>query len=117
MVSAQAILPRKTFGSGSPLADLLQSNAETLQIINTSFLDIIDKFKICMVHELQPTDLNGTKTIIVHPLPARLVRPDVTYFGIESSHARMSKFDSKYSPGYLNVSDTLRLWSQEGMWF
>jgi hypothetical protein len=114
MVSA--LLPRNTLESASQQAKLLQSNVETLQNINISFLDIIDKFKICMVHETRPTDLNGTKTIIVDPLPAGRLLPDVTHLGLESSHAGMSKFDSKNSSGYLRVSATLRLWSHEGMW-
>jgi hypothetical protein len=115
MVSA--LLPRKILESVSQQAKLLQSNVETLQNINIYFLDIIDKFKICMVHESGLTDLNGTKTIIVDRLSAGPLLPGVTYFGIESSHAGMSKFNSKNSPGYLNVSATLRSWSQEGIWF
>jgi hypothetical protein len=115
MVSA--LLPIKILESASQQAKLLQSNVETLQNINIHFLDIIDKFKICMVHESRLTDLNGRKTIIVDPLSAGPLLPDVTYFEIESSHAGMSKFDSKNSPGYLSISATLRSWSQEGMWF
>jgi hypothetical protein len=114
MVSA--LLPRNTLESASQQAKLLQSNVDTLQNINSYFLDIIDKFKICMVHETRLTDLNGTKTIIVGPFSAGPLLTGVTHFGIESSHAGLSKFDSKNSPGYLNVSATLRLWSHEGMW-
>lgn len=114
MVSA--LLPRNTLESASQQAKLLQSSVETLQNINIDFHDNIDKFKICMVHETRLTDLNGTKTIIVDPFSAGPLHPGVTYFGIESSHAGMSKFDSKSSPCYLTVSATLRLWSHEGMW-
>jgi hypothetical protein len=114
MVSA--LLPRNTLESASQQAKLLQSNVEKLQNINIDFSDIIDRFKICMVHETRLTDLNGTKTIIVDPFSAGPLHPGVTYFGIESSHAGMSKFDSNSSPGYLTVSATLLLWSHEGMW-
>ncbi|CZR64396.1 related to calcium-independent phospholipase A2 [Phialocephala subalpina] len=35
------------------------------------------------------------------------------YFGIEATHSGMCKFDSKNSPGYTNVSVTLKQWVQE----
>lgn len=39
--------------------------------------------------------------------------PDVVYFGIEATHSEMCKFASKNSPGYLNVSTTIKGWVQE----
>lgn len=39
--------------------------------------------------------------------------PDVVYFGIEATHSNMCKFESKNSPGYLNVSTTIKTWVQE----
>ena len=39
--------------------------------------------------------------------------PDVVYFGIEATHSGMCKFESKNSPGYLNVSTTIKTWVQE----
>lgn len=67
-----------------------------------------------MVHEAHPTDLKGTKMLIVDQLSAGPLLPDVEYFGIEATHSGMCKFDSKNSPGYTNVSVTLKQWVQEG---
>jgi len=39
--------------------------------------------------------------------------PDVVYFGIEATHSAMCKFASKNSPGYLNVSTTIKGWVQD----
>jgi len=39
--------------------------------------------------------------------------PDVVYFGIANTHSGMCKYESKNSPGYLNVSTTLKLWIQD----
>jgi predicted secreted Zn-dependent protease len=63
-----------------------------------------------MVHESTPTDFKGTKAFIVDRHSAGPLLPDVQYFGIEATHSGMSKFESKNSPGYTNVSVTLMSW-------
>jgi hypothetical protein len=60
-----ALVPKKVIESEGQLVKTLQKNNETLQNINVHFLDIYQRFKICMVHEMEKTDLKGTKTLIV----------------------------------------------------
>lgn len=109
-----ALVPRKLMSSHSQLVKTLQNNNETLQNINLKFLDIYpNHLKVCMVHESHPTDLKGTRMLIVDQLSAAPFLPDVQYFGIEATHSGMCKFDSKNSPGYTNVSVTLKQWVQE----
>ncbi|KAG9244178.1 hypothetical protein BJ878DRAFT_480423 [Calycina marina] len=107
------LMPKKFMVSGSQLVKTLQTNNETLQNINIHFLDILPKFRVCMAHEEMETDLKGTKTLIVDQTSAAPMLPDVVYFGIANTHSGMCKFESKNSPGYLNVSTTLKLWIQE----
>ena len=107
MVSA--LVPKKIMDTEAPLVRTLQNN-ETLQNINIAFLDIISRFKVCMVHEAVKSDLYGTRTFVVDKGSAAPLLPDVLYFGIEANHSDMCKFDSKNSPGYLNVSGTLKSW-------
>lgn len=52
--------------------------------------------------------------LIVGQASASPLLPGVTYFGIDSTHTELSKFDSKYSPGFRTVSKTLRSWTEEG---
>jgi hypothetical protein len=63
-----------------------------------------------MVHEAAPTDFKGSKLFVVDQHSAGPLLPDVQYFGIEATHSSMSKFESKNSPGYTNVSVTLKSW-------
>ncbi|PBP15673.1 LipA and NB-ARC domain-containing protein [Diplocarpon rosae] len=112
MVSA--LVPKKLFETHSQLIKTLQSNNEILQNINLRFLDIYpNRLRICMVHEGHPTDLKGTKQLIVDQAAASPQLPDVQYFGIEATHSGMCKFDSKNAPGFTNVSVTIRSWAQE----
>ena len=60
-----ALVPKKIMESESQMVKTLQKNNETLQNINLHFLDIYQRFKICMVHEQEKTDLKGTKILIV----------------------------------------------------
>jgi len=108
-----SIVPSKIMHSSSELVKTLQSNNETLQNINLHFLDIYSKFKVCMVHEAMPTDVKGTRQFVVDKDSAAPLLPDVVYFGIEATHSGMCKFESKNSPGYLNVSVTIKSWVQE----
>ncbi|KAE8447983.1 hypothetical protein EG329_009906 [Mollisiaceae sp. DMI_Dod_QoI] len=109
-----ALIPRKILSSHSQLVKTLQTNNETLQNINLKFLDIYpNHLRVCMVHETHLTDLKGTKMLIVDQASASPQLPNVQYFGIEATHSGMCKFDSKNSPGYTNVSVTLKQWVQE----
>jgi hypothetical protein len=108
MVSA--LVPKKLMDTEAPLVKTLQRNNETLQNINLAFLEIVKRYKVCMVHEAVKTDLHGTKAFIVDKDSAAPPLPDVWYFGIEANHSAMCKFESKNSPGYLNVSTTLKSW-------
>lgn len=111
MVSA--LVPKKILHSESQLVKTLKANNETLQNINLHFLDIYQKFKICMVHEAAPTDIKGSKAFVVDKDSAAPMLPDVLYFGIEATHSGMCKFENKNSPGYMNVSTTIKSWVQE----
>ncbi|KAL2072078.1 hypothetical protein VTL71DRAFT_11421 [Oculimacula yallundae] len=109
-----ALVPKKIFETHSQLVKTLQSNNEILQNINLRFLDLYpNRLRICMVHEGHPTDLKGTKRLIVDQTAASPQLPDVQYFGIEATHSGMCKFGSKNAPGFTNVSVTLRSWVQE----
>lgn len=108
-----ALVPEKLMDADDQLIKTLQTNNETLQNINLHFLDLYQRFKICMVHEAVKTDLKGAKTFIVDHVSASPPLPDVQYFGIEASHLAMCKFESNSSPGYLNVSTTIKSWVQE----
>ncbi len=110
---AHALLPKKIFDTESILVKTLKTNNETLQNINVHFLDIYQRFRIHMVHEMVKTDLKGTKALIVDQNSAGPLLPDVTYYGIEATHSGMCKFQSKYSPGYLNISTTVKTWIGE----
>lgn len=104
------MIPKKIMHSDAQLVKTLQTNNETLQNINLHFLDIYQRFRVCMAHEEMQTDLKGTNGFIVDQTSASPMLPDVTYFGIASTHSGMCKFESKNSPGYLNVSTTLKSW-------
>lgn len=64
-----ALVPKKIMETEAQMIKTLQTNNETLQNINLHFLDIYQRFKICMVHEQEKTDLKGTKTLIVLVFP------------------------------------------------
>jgi hypothetical protein len=60
-----ALVPKKVVETDAQLVKTLLTNNETLQNINLHFLDIYQRFKICMVHEMDKMDLKGTKALIV----------------------------------------------------
>ena len=105
-----ALIPKRIMHSESQLVKTLQTNNETLQNINLHFLDILQKFRICMAHEEMETDFKGTKAFVVDQTSAAPMLPDVVYFGIAANHSNICKFASKNSPGYLNVSTTIKTW-------
>jgi hypothetical protein len=73
MVSA--LVPKKMMDTESHLVKTLMTNNETLQNINLGFLNIYQKFKICMVHESVKTDLKGSKSYIVDQISASPMLP------------------------------------------
>lgn len=111
MVSA--LMPKKALDSESILIKTLTTNNETLANINLHFLDIYQRFKICMAHESLKTDFKGTKAFVVDQTSASPLLPDVSYFGIEATHSGICKFESKRAPGYMNVSTKLKTWALE----
>jgi len=108
-----ALVPKKLVDTEAVLVKTLKTNNQTLQNINLHFLDIYQNFKICMAHETVKTDLKGTKFFIVDQISASPSLPDVIYFGIEATHSGMCKFETKRSPGYRNVSTTIKSWALE----
>ncbi|PQE24937.1 and NB-ARC domain-containing protein [Rutstroemia sp. NJR-2017a WRK4] len=111
MVSA--LIPKKAMDTESVLIKTLMTGNETLANINLHFLDIYQRYKICMVHESLKTDFKGTKAFVVDQASASPLLPDVSYFGVEATHSGMCKFESKRSPGYMNVSTKLKTWALE----
>ncbi|KAK0713128.1 hypothetical protein B0T26DRAFT_677503 [Lasiosphaeria miniovina] len=111
---SDAIIPRKFFETESVLIRTLKKDNETLQLINSHFLDIYQRFRIHMVHENHTTDVKGTKVLIVDASSAGPQLPGVTYYGIEATHSGMCKFDSDHAPGYRNISTAIREWVADG---
>lgn len=107
---ADALIPKKVMDTEPHLVQTLKSNNEVLQNINLHFLDIYQRFEIDMVHEAVKTDMKGLKAFVVDQASASPQLPGVRYYGIEASHSTMCKFESKSSPGYLNVSTQIRKW-------
>lgn len=56
---SDAVIPRAFFHTESVLLKTLKKDNETLQSINSHFLDIYQRFRIHMVHENHMTDLKG----------------------------------------------------------
>ncbi|KAF4637819.1 hypothetical protein G7Y89_g285 [Cudoniella acicularis] len=108
-----ALIPKKVVQTEEQLIKTLQSNNETLQNITLDFNEIYQNYRVYMVHEGVPTDLKGTKMLIVDQLSASPQLPGVQYYGIEATHSGMCKFESKNSPGYTNISGTIKTWVTE----
>ncbi|KAI0017119.1 hypothetical protein F4780DRAFT_782650 [Xylariomycetidae sp. FL0641] len=107
---SDAVVPKSFFQSESVLLKTLKRDNETLQNINSHFLDIYQRFKILMAHENHKTDLKGTRMLVVDSNSASPQLPGVTYYAIEATHSGMCKFDSKNAPGYRTVATALRDW-------
>ncbi|KAG7042875.1 LipA and NB-ARC domain-containing protein [Colletotrichum scovillei] len=110
---ADAIAPKKMFESESVLLKTLKKDNETLQNINSHFLDFYQRFKIHMAHENHKTDIRGTMVTVVDASSASPQLPGVVYYGIEAPHSGMCKFNSSSAPGYRNVSTAIRTWAEE----
>ncbi|KAI1139183.1 hypothetical protein F5Y05DRAFT_412283 [Hypoxylon sp. FL0543] len=107
---SDAVVPRTFFQSESVLLKTLKRDNETLQNINSHFLDIYQRFKILMAHENHKTDLKGTRMLIVDAQSAGPQLPGVTYYAIEATHSGMCKFESRNAPGYRTVATAIRDW-------
>lgn len=66
---SDVVVPRRIFDSEPVLLRTLKRDNETLQNINSHFLDIYQRFQIHMAHENHKTDIKGTKYVSTHPLP------------------------------------------------
>ncbi|KAK8050295.1 hypothetical protein PG994_012025 [Apiospora phragmitis] len=110
---SDAVVPKAFWHSESVLLKTLKRDNETLQNINSHFLDIYQRFKILMAHENHKTDLKGTKMLVVDAQSASPQLPGVTYFAIEATHSGMCKFDSRNAPGYRTVAITIKEWAEE----
>ncbi|KAB5533630.1 hypothetical protein GE09DRAFT_1251074 [Coniochaeta sp. 2T2.1] len=110
---SEAVIPKKLFETEPVLIKTLRKDNETLQNINNHFLDIYQRFQIHMAHENHKTDLKGSKAVVVDPASASPQLPGVTYYGIESTHSGMCKFESNTAPGYRTVSTAIRDWVKE----
>lgn len=99
-----AVLPRKFMDSSPHLVRALKTNNETLQNINSLFTDMIPRFHIGFFHETLPTDVKGTKELIVDESSAAPFADGVERMGIEADHSHMCKFDDETSPGYETVA-------------
>ncbi|KAI0832148.1 hypothetical protein F5Y06DRAFT_281158 [Hypoxylon sp. FL0890] len=107
---SDAVVPRTFFQSESVLLKTLKRDNETLQNINSHFLDIYQRFKILMAHENHKSDLKGTRMLIVDAQSASPQLPGVTYYAIEATHSGMCKFESRNAPGYRTVATAIRDW-------
>jgi len=107
---SDAVIPKSFFHSEPVLLKTLKRDNETLQNINSHFLDIYQRFKIIMAHECHMTDLKAGKMLIVDPSSAGPQLPGVLYFGIEATHSNMCKFDSKNAPGYRTMTSAIKDW-------
>ncbi|KAI0148598.1 hypothetical protein GGR57DRAFT_474900 [Xylariaceae sp. FL1272] len=110
---SDAVVPKSIFQSESVLLKTLKRDNETLQNINSHFLDIYQRFKILMAHENHKTDLKGTRMLVVDASSASPQLPGVTYYAIEATHSGMCKFDSKNAPGYRTVATAIREWATD----
>ncbi|KAI1325546.1 hypothetical protein F5Y16DRAFT_377576 [Xylariaceae sp. FL0255] len=107
---SDAVVPRSFFQTESVLLKTLKRDNETLQNINSHFLDIYQRFKILMAHENHKTDLKSTRMLVVDANSASPQLPGVTYYAIEATHSGMCKFESKNAPGYRTVATAIREW-------
>ncbi|KAJ8129059.1 hypothetical protein O1611_g4574 [Lasiodiplodia mahajangana] len=107
---SDAVVPKSFFQSESVLLKTLKRDNETLQNINSHFLDIYQRFKILMAHENHKTDFRGTRMLVVDATSASPQLPGVTYYAIEATHSGMCKFDNRNAPGYRTVATALREW-------
>lgn len=106
-----AVLPKKILEASPQLLKSLRTNNETLQHINSLFVDIMGRFHIYFFHETRSTDVHGTREVIVDEHSAAPYMDGVERMGIEADHSHMCKFDDENSAGYEAVAEAILRYS------
>lgn len=116
MIDGMAIAPMpETRNTYNDVKETLQTTSVALGEISLKFVQMLQtghSVQLCMVHETQPTNIS--LGLIVDQRSAAPMLPEATYFGLEATHAGMTKFESEKSPGYSDVAMTIRSWVQNG---
>ena len=110
-----AVLPKKLFDSQSDLIKALETDNETLQVISRRFMEARQNIRIYFFHESKPTDLRGTRKIIVPEPSAAPSIERVERMGIEADHSHICKFDAPDSTGFEVVVDAISNYSEYGI--
>ncbi|KAE8351720.1 catalytic protein [Aspergillus coremiiformis] len=109
-----AVLPKKYMESSSELVKTLRTNNETLQNINSLFVNMMSRFHIYFFHETLSTDIKGTRQLIVDESSAApYLGGGVERMGIEADHRHMCKFEDEDAPGYEAVAEALLRYSRD----
>jgi hypothetical protein len=108
-----AVLPKKFLETSPQLVKTLRSNNETLQQINSLFVDIMGRFHIYFFHETRSTAVGGTREVIVDEHSAAPYMEGVERMGIEADHSHMCKFDDENSAGYEAVAEAILRYSRQ----
>ncbi|KAG6988928.1 hypothetical protein G7Y79_00067g095430 [Physcia stellaris] len=98
----------KRIRTQSHVIDALQSNSETLQVLDRRFIDLTDRFQIFLFHEGKPTRMNGKLYYVIHEESAAPTIQDVEHAVIQQDHAHMCQFDNDHSPGFALVTEALQ---------
>ncbi|CAG7985244.1 unnamed protein product [Penicillium salamii] len=108
-----AVLPKKFLETSPQLVKTLRANNETLQHINSLFVDIMGRFHIYFFHETRSTDVRGTREVIVDEHSAAPYMDGVERMGIEADHSHMCKFDDDNAAGYEAVAEAILRYSRQ----
>lgn len=108
-----AVLPKKFMEASPQLVKALRTNNETLQHINSLFVDIMGRFHIYFFHETRSTDVRGTREVIVDEHSAAPYMEGVERAGIEADHSHMCKFDDDNAAGYEVVAEAILRYSRQ----
>ncbi|OQD89690.1 hypothetical protein PENANT_c002G11140 [Penicillium antarcticum] len=108
-----AVLPKKFMEASPQLVKALRTNNETLQHINSLFVDIMGRFHIYFFHETRSTDVRGTREVIVDESSAAPYMEGVERMGIEADHSHMCKFDDENAAGYEVVAEAILRYSRQ----
>ncbi|KAJ5827060.1 hypothetical protein N7447_003823 [Penicillium robsamsonii] len=108
-----AVLPKRFIESSPQLVKALRTNNETLQHINSLFVDIMGRFHIYFFHETRSTDMRGTREVIVDEHSAAPYMEGVERAGIEADHSHMCKFDDDNAAGYEVVAEAILRYSRQ----
>ncbi|KAJ5494100.1 hypothetical protein N7463_010187 [Penicillium fimorum] len=108
-----AVFPKRFMETSPQLVKALRTNNETLQHINSLFVDIMGRFHIYFFHETQSTDVRGTREVIVDEQSAAPYMEGVERAGIEADHSHMCKFDDDNAAGYEVVAEAILRYSRQ----